>query len=440
MRKKVNEEKEKKKEGEGERKIKRNRIEEEGERKEMDERMKVDGDWKDEKINEIDSSEELEIRNEERKGIEVECKKKVIGDGMFMRRKNEGNMSIEELRKEIDIRRKGWKSERIILREFKKRKEIRILLWDEGSGEWELEEKGMVNKGGKEGKVVEDELKIERVKRMENGVDGDDEVREKCEKIWDNRVVINRNIEEIEKEGIIKDKSEVRVEELERREIESKNEDGGKEVEIRVLRIKKDLDGKEVKIKIGMREKKILEGWEEDNLLKEIDEGDELSKRMIKMKKSINLKEIEVKVEIEDELKSERGIIEERIGKRERMIENGIEGWLVEEGWRRLLNEIMVEEMDGELKIEKIEEIKVMVEKKMNLDMERMGEEFLDEDEVIEEGRIWIIEGKMEELEGIIVVKRDENEIEEEKGGRIDNKRIEDDEWDNERIVGIIDK
>jgi hypothetical protein len=294
--------------------------------------------------------------------------------------------------------------------------------------------------GRQEGQIVADAVELEIVERRTHGVDGGQPVRRPGAELGDHRIVIHGDLAALEDAGVVADHRAVLAIAFARRAVARQPADRGQEVAVGVLGIEPAFDRPAVELHVVLRKAQFLAGGDADHLLHQIDAGDEFGHRVLDLEAGVHLEEVEVAVPIDDELDGAGRMVADRFRKSDGLRAHGGAGRLVEEGRRRLLDDLLVAALDGAFALAQMDDVAVLVAQHLDLDVARLGDEFLDEDAVVAEGGFGLALGGAEAVAGLLVVPGDAHALAAAAGRRLDHHRIADGRGDADRLVGILDQ
>src|SRR5690606_14912913 len=181
-----------------------------------------------------------------------------------------------------------------------------------------------------------------------------------------------------------------------------------------------------VKLHLFLRDPQTLTGGDADHLLYQIEAGDQFSDRMLNLQPGVHLKEVEVAVAINDELDCTGGGVTHRLGQCYRLLSHGLARRLVQE-WRwRFLDDLLVAALDRTFAFAQIDHVAVQIAQHLDLDMARLGDEFLDKDAVVAEGRLRLVARQLEAFASFLVVPGDAHALAAAASRSLDHHRIAD--------------
>src|SRR6202142_3439260 len=106
---------------------------------------------------------------------------------------------------------------------------------------------------------------------------------------------------------------------------------------------------------------------------------------MLDLQPRVHLEEIEALVLPGDELDGAGAVVADRFGERDRLLAHLLAGGGVEQRAWRLLYHLLIAALDRTFALAEIDDVAVLVAQHLNLDMARIGDEFLDEHAVVAE-------------------------------------------------------
>ncbi len=124
-------------------------------------------------------------------------------------------------------------------------------------------------------------------------------------------------------------------------------------------------------------------GGDADHLFDEVDAGNEFRHRMLDLQPRVHLQKEEIPLLIDDEFDRARRIVADRAGQRDRLIAHRLAHRRVDERRGRLLDHLLVAALDRTFALAEMDDGAVPVAEQLNLDMARIGDEFLDKDAII---------------------------------------------------------
>ena len=224
-----------------------------------------------------------------------------------------------------------------------------------------------------------------------------------------------------------------------RRDVADEPPHGGQELAVRVLRVDAALDRPAVLLDVLLAQRQPLAGGDADHRLDEVDAGRELRHRVLDLEPRVHLEEIEIALAIDDELDGARGAIADRARDRERLLAHGAAGLGIEEGARRLLDDLLVPALDRAFALAEMDEVAVGVAQDLDLDMARLLDVFLEEDPVVAEGGARLVLRRAQALADLGVARRDAHALPAPAGRGLDHHRIADAARELDRRLGIDD-
>ena len=161
---------------------------------------------------------------------------------------------------------------------------------------------------------------------------------------------------------------------------------------------------------------------------------------MFNLQTGIHFKEVEVFLAIDDELHRPGGAVIHRLRQRDGLFAHGLAGGGVEEGARRLFNDLLVPALDRAFAFIQVNCVAVFVAEDLNFDMARLRHEFLDEDAVVAKTARRLVLGGLEALARLIVVPSDAHALAAAPGGGLDHHRITNLVGDLHCFLGVFDQ
>ncbi len=216
--------------------------------------------------------------------------------------------------------------------------------------------------------------------------------------------------------------------------------DRRQEAAIGVFGVDAALDGPAVDRQVVLPDRQLLAPGRADHLLDQIDAGDQLRHRMLDLQTGVHLQEVEALVLTGDELDRARRVIVHRLGQGDGLRPHGGAGRLVQQGRRRLLDDLLVAALDRAFALEQVDDVAVLVAQHLNLDVARVDDELLEEDAVVAEGvqRLGLHGG--EALGHVVVRMGDADALAPAPGRSLDHDRIADLARDLHRLVRRFDQ
>jgi hypothetical protein len=194
---------------------------------------------------------------------------------------------------------------------------------------------------------------------------------------------------------------------LHRRAVPRQPPDRGQEVAIGVLGVKPAFDGPAGQRDVVLRKRQLLARRHADHLLHQVDTGDQLRHRMFHLQARVHLEEVEVLLPVDDELHRPGAGIAHRLRQRAGLFAHRLARRGVEEGRRRLLDDLLVAPLDRAFPLAEVDAVAMAIGQHLDLDMARLGDEFLDEHAVVAETRRRLVLRRLEALAHLVLGPRD---------------------------------
>ena len=182
-----------------------------------------------------------------------------------------------------------------------------------------------------------------------------------------------------------------------------------------------------------------LAGGDADHLLDQIDAGDQLGHRMLDLQPRVHLQEVEALVLSGDELDRAGAVVADGYSQRDRLLAHFLAGRFVEQRARRFLDDFLVAALDRAFALAEIDDMAVLVAQHLDLDMARIGDEFLDEDAVVAEARFCFRAGAGKSVFHLGAAMGDAHALAAAAGGGLDHHRIADLVGDLDRLLVVLD-
>ena len=255
------------------------------------------------------------------------------------------------------------------------------------------------------------------------------------DQLGDHRVVVHRDLATLVHPGV-----DAHAVAFDRRQETHQAPGGRQEAAERVFCVDPALHRPADQRDVVLRHRQLLAGGDADHLLDQIDAGDVLGHRVLDLQAGVHLEEVEVLVGTDDELDGAGRLVLHRLGQRDRLFAHRLARLGVEEGARRLFDDLLVTPLDRTLPLVQIERVAERVGQDLDLDVPRLDDEFLDEHPVVAERVLGLVAAGREALEGLLVVVGDAQALAAAAGGRLDHHRVADVAGDFDSTLGGIDR
>ena len=160
---------------------------------------------------------------------------------------------------------------------------------------------------------------------------------------------------------------------------------------------------------------------------------------MFDLQAGVHFQEIEALVLAGDELDGAGAVIVDGLGQGHGLGAHGLAGRLVEQGRRRLLDDLLVTPLDRAFALEQVDDVAMLVAEHLDLDVARAFDELLDEDAVVAEGALGLGADGGEAFLDVLAVPGDANALAAAAGRRLQHHRIADLLGDAHRMGRVVD-
>ena len=160
---------------------------------------------------------------------------------------------------------------------------------------------------------------------------------------------------------------------------------------------------------------------------------------MLDLQPRVHLQEIEALVLTGDELDGAGRVVADGSRQRDRLLAHRGAGVGIEQRARRLLRHLLVAALDRALALAEMDDIAVLVAEHLDLDVTRIGDEFLDEHPIVAERRFGLRAGAGEALRHLAGAMRDAHALAAAARGSLDHDRIADVIGDLHRLLLVRD-
>ncbi|OIQ66527.1 hypothetical protein GALL_519010 [mine drainage metagenome] len=160
---------------------------------------------------------------------------------------------------------------------------------------------------------------------------------------------------------------------------------------------------------------------------------------MLDLQAGVHFQEEEALVLAGHKLDRAGRVIVHGLGQRDGLGAHGGAGGLVEQGRRRLLDDLLIAPLDRAFALEQVDDIAVLVAQHLDLDVARALDELLDEDPVVAEAGLGFRLHRREALFHVLPVPGDPDALAAAAGRGLDHHRIADVLTDLDSVGGVVD-
>src|SRR5450631_2473452 len=311
-------------------------------------------------------------------------------------------------------------------------------LGDEAGGQLPGAPARMRHQRGQKRNIVADAVDDKGVERVSLRVDCLLARGRVGDQLGDHRVVVDRNLAALVDAGVVTQRDAV-GDALLRRAVAREAASGGQEFAVWVLGIDSGLNRPAVELHVALLERQFFAGRAADHLLDQIDAGDELGHRMLDLQSRVHLEEIEALVLTGDKFDGTGAVVADGLGERDRLLAHFLAGGGVEQWARRLLDHFLVAALDRTFALAEIDDVAVLVAQHLDLDVARIGDEFLDEHAVVAERGLRLRLRARETFRHLGFGIGDAHALAAAAGGSLDHDRVADLVGDFHRLGVIVD-
>ena len=209
----------------------------------------------------------------------------------------------------------------------------------------------------------------------------------------------------------------------------------GQEVALGVLRVDPRLHRPAVHSHVVLGERQRLAGRDPDHPLHEVEPGHRLRHRVLHLEPGVHLEEIEPALRVHDELDGSRRHVAGGTGKGHRLRPHPRPQPFVDEGGRRLLEDLLVPALHRALALPEVEHRAVPIAKDLDLDVPRALHVALDENPPVAEARERLVRGPAEPFADLVLPGRDPHPLAAASRGGLEHHRVADLAGGGHRLV-----
>ncbi len=144
---------------------------------------------------------------------------------------------------------------------------------------------------------------------------------------------------------------------------------------------------------------------------------------MLDLEAGVHLEEVEATLGVDDELDRSGRVIAGGAGEPDRLGAHRPAGRLVEQRARCLLDDLLMAALDRALALAQMDDVPLAIAQNLDLDMPRLGDEFLEEHPIVAEGRAGFASRALECLAQVALAERDAHALAAAARGRLDHHR-----------------
>ena len=211
--------------------------------------------------------------------------------------------------------------------------------------------------------------------------------------------------------------------------------DGRQEVAQWILGVDPGLHRPSVLLNVVPRQGQRFAGGNPNHQLHQVLAGDHLGDRMLHLQTGVHFQKVEVPIRIDDEFHGARRRVVHGPGQGDRLLAHGLAGGGVDEGRRRLLDDLLMAALDRAFPLAKVDGVAVAVRDDLNFDVPRLLDELLRKHPVVAEAGFGLVGRPLEAVPALVVVMHHAHALAAAPGAGLEHDRIADLASDLHRVV-----